>query len=91
MCFSLILNILRDLPGIREATDPKMQAVAQISFLGIILAIKAKDFTRGRSSECLNRRNGRLDAIIVLFHTCLEGIVKVENTHRYSILIDNHQ
>ena len=91
MCFSLILKILRDLPGIIEATNPKTQAVVQISFLGIILTVKAKDFTRGRNSECLNRRNGRPDAIIGLFHTCLEGIVKVQNTHRYSILIDNYQ
>ena len=91
MCFSFILKILRDLPGIMEATNPKAQAVTQISFLGIILTVKAKDFTSGRSSECLNRRKGRPDAIIGLFHTCLEGIVKVENTNRYSILIDNHQ
>jgi len=91
MCFRFILNILLDLPGIREAAVPKTPAVTQISFLGITRTTAAKNFTRGRRSECLNRRKGRRDAIIGLFHTCLEGIVKVENTNRYSILIDNHQ
>ncbi len=91
MCFSLILNMLRDLPGIREATEPKRQAVIQINFLGDTLPRKTKNFTRGRSSQCLNRRNGIRDAIIGLFHTCLEGIVKIENTNRYSIMVDNHQ
>ena len=91
MCFRFILNILLDLPGIREAAVPKTPAVTQISFLGITRTTAAKNFTRGRRSECLNRRKGRRDAIIGLFHTCLEGIVKVENTHRYPIPIDNHQ
>ena len=91
MCFRFILNIFLDLPDIREAAAPKTPAVTQISFLGITRATAAKNFTRGRRSECLNRRKGRRDAIIGLFHTCLEGIVKVENTYRNSILIDNHK
>ena len=31
MCFSFILNILLDLPGIREETDPKKTADTQIT------------------------------------------------------------
>lgn len=91
MCFSFILNILRDLPGIKEAIAPRKHAIIQMSFLGINLPRKTKSFASGSCNECLNRRNGRRDVITGLFHSCLEGIMKVEYTDRNSIAVNNYQ